>query len=100
MARGKVGPVFLQTINKPATSLSPDDMKNYAKARMNEIGLNALTKARGGTAQRAVMPKPRRQLFTQAYWKAARPHPDYTLGDQFGVTTRKEETTGTQTGGL
>jgi hypothetical protein len=100
MARSKVGPVFLQTINKPATSLSPDDMKNYAKDRVNEIGLNALTKARGGTGQRAAMPKARRQLFTQNYWKAARPHPDYTLGDLYGVTTRKQETTGSQTGGM
>lgn len=100
MARSKVGPVFLQTINKPATSLSPDDIKNQAKDRISQIGLNALTKARGGTGQRAVMPKPRRELFKQSYWKAARPHPDYTLGDLYGVTTRKEETTNGMAGGI
>lgn len=100
MARSKVGPVFLQTINKPATSLSPDDMKNHAKNRISEIGMNALTKARGGTGQRAAMPKPKRQLFTQNYWRASRPHPDYTLGDLYGTTTRRDDTTGGQVGGI
>lgn len=75
-------------------SLSPDEMKTYADLRVNQIGLNAMTKARTGTGQRAPMPKPRRDLFRQGYWKAARPHPDYTLGDLFGTVTRKEETSG------
>lgn len=75
-------------------SLSPDDMKNAAKTEISRIGLNAMTRARGGTGQRAPMPKPRRQLFTQKYYKSSNPHPDYVLGDMFGVQTRKEETSG------
>lgn len=100
MARSKTGAIFLSTVNKPATSLSPDDLKNYSTDKVNEFGLQAMTRARGGTGQRAPMPKARRQLFTQSYWKASRPVADYTLGDQFGVTTRKEETAGSQTGGI
>lgn len=100
MAKSRVGPTFLKVIDQPATSLSPDDMKNYAKEKINQVGLNALTKARGGTGQRAAMPQARRQLFTQSYWKAQRPHPDYTLGDMYGVTTRKDDTTGGKVGGI
>lgn len=97
MAKSGTGAHFLKVINRPATSLSPDDMRNSAKDRINAIGLNALTRARGGTGQRAVMPQPRHQLFHQAYWKASQPHPDYTLGDLFGTTTRRDDTPGGQT---
>jgi hypothetical protein len=94
MARSKVGPVFLETINKPATSLSPDDMKTYADHKVNETGLRALTRSRGGTGQRAPMPKARRDLFRQGYWKASRPHPDFLFGDLFGVQSRKDTSVG------
>ena len=94
MARKKAGTVFLETINKPATSLSPDDMKVPAKEWVARRGLNALTSTIQGTGQRAPMPRPRRQLFQQSYWKGTMPHPDMTQGDPFGTQTRREETTG------
>lgn len=75
-------------------SLSPDDMKTSAKDVVEKFGLNAMTRARGGTGQRAAMPKARRELFRQGYWKSSRPHPDYTIGDLFGVQSRKEDSTG------
>jgi hypothetical protein len=96
MSRSKVGPVFLRTIDRPATSLSPDDMKVAVNPKQwaSERGLQALTKSQGGTGQRAPMPSPRRTLFRQRYYQGTVPHPDNTLGDQFGVTTRQEKTTG------
>jgi hypothetical protein len=69
-------------------SLSPDDMK------VSQIGLNALTRSQAGTGGTAPMPKARRKLFTQNYYKGSHPHADNTLGDPFGTMTRREETTG------
>jgi len=69
-------------------------MKVAAKDWVAEKGLHALTGSMGGTGQRAPMPKPRRQQFQQTYWKSSLPHPDNTLGDPHGTTTRREETTG------
>lgn len=92
MSRTKA--VFLKTINKPATSLSPDDMKVSARDWVADRGLNALTKSMQGTGQRAPMPRERRQQFTQDYWKSTHPHADNTLGDPYGTSTRREETTG------
>ena len=91
---GKVGATFLKTINKPATSLSPDDFKVSAKDFVARKGLNALTGSMQGTGQRAPMPKPRRTLFQQDYYKSTHPHADFTVGDLHGVTSRKETTTG------
>lgn len=90
----KIGTTFLKTINKPATSLSPDDMKVSAKDWVARKGLNALTGSMQGTGQRAPMPKPRRTQFQQGYWKSTHPHADETLGDPFGTATRRESTTG------
>jgi hypothetical protein len=90
---------YLKTLGKamqPTSygSLSPDEMKTYSKKRVNDFGLHALTRAQTGTSQRAPMPKARRELFRQRYYKAARPAADYTLGDQFGVQSRKESSSG------
>lgn len=97
MARKKAGHIFLETINKPATSLSPDDMKVPAPDPRHVVaqrGLDALTRSMQGTGQRAPMPAPRRTLFTQGYWKGTLAHPDMLQGDPFGTTTRREVTTG------
>src|SRR5690349_24110512 len=74
MSRKKAGHVFLETINKPATSLSPDDMRVPEKTPRQwvaEKGLQALTSSMQGTGQRAPMPRRRRQLFTQDYYKGS-----------------------------
>ena len=90
---------FLKTLNRKATSLSPDDLKVPVRDKqwVAEKGLNALTKSMQGTGQRAVMPVARRPLFTQLYYKRNLSHPDYLQGDPFGTQTRREETTGGQT---
>lgn len=95
MARSRVG-TFLRVVDRPATSLSPDDMKVAVNPRQwaSEKGLQALTRSQGGTGQRAPMPAARRKLFTQNYYKGTLQHPDNTLGDPFGLTTRQEKTTG------
>lgn len=101
MPRKKAGHVFLETINKPATSLSPDEMKvpsQDPRQWVSSRGLQALTGSMQGTGQRAPMPKPRRTLFNQNYYKGTLAHPDMTLGDPYGVTTRREETAGGRAG--
>lgn len=85
---------FLQVVNKPATSLSPDNMQVSARDWVARKGLTALTGSMQGTGQRAPMPRPRRTLFTQNYYKGTHQHPDNTLGDPYGTVTRREETTG------
>ena len=102
MPRKKAGHVFLGTIDRPATSLSPDDMKVPApdpKQVVAERGLQALTRSMSGTGQKAPMPRSRRPLFRQNYYKGTLAHPDMLQGDPFGTTTRREETTGSQARG-
>jgi hypothetical protein len=60
------------------------------------LAADRINKVKEGSTGAAEMPKPRRTLFRQKYWKSTQQHPDNTVGDPFGTISRREETTGGQ----
>jgi hypothetical protein len=76
---GKGGPRLNSFDPKQNDSLSPGDMK--VKMNPSVGGPGVAPNENHGRPDPGFGPKKRRPLFSQKYWRASTPHPDYLQGN-------------------